>query len=40
MPAEDLVYVMEHYRDMGEPLPRKRDGFQLPGSYYDGDWPS
>jgi hypothetical protein len=39
MPAEDLKYVIEHYRDRGKPLPRKGDGFVIPGSYYDGDWP-
>jgi hypothetical protein len=39
MPAKDLRYVIEDYREREEPLPRKRDGFSLPGSFYDGDWP-
>lgn len=39
MPSKDLRYIIEDYRDREEPLPRKRDGFSLPGSYDDGDWP-
>ena len=39
MPARDLKYVKRNYIDSGDPLPRKRDGFSLPGSYFDGDWP-